>query len=105
MEYTKNDAVLIVYGTDREKVASYVAKIADGGGDVDFTYRVINKQKGFIWMHTKARMIGESGGDPLIMAVFESTTFASEEHAFLLNNTANNVYVVDKKTYEVLFAN
>jgi signal transduction histidine kinase len=107
-EYEKavsSDAGNIVLDSDRPYIASVLERMLRDGGDAEYTYRVRHKTKGFVWIHAKARRIGDIGGCPAVMTLFFNNSFETEEHAALLDNFDELVYVVDSATKEMLYAN
>ncbi len=102
---TAPDAARIVLEKDRPHVTQMVEQILSDGKDIDFTYRILHKTKGAVWIHAKSRLLGDLDGDAILMTSFLSTSFESEEHAQLLNYANAVTYVVEKKTYELLYAN
>ena len=44
-------------------------------------------------------------GFPVLLTQFSNTSRETEEHEFLLSHTIANVYVIDFRTHELLFAN
>jgi len=104
-ELVIEDASRIVLNRDRERISGLLKKMFADKNDIDYTYRIINKNNGFAWVHAKSRLIGTLDGFPVLMTVFLNTSFESEEHASLLNNSNGIVYVLEKNTYELLYAN
>ena len=103
--FTAPDAAGIVLEKDRPHVTQLVKQILSDGKDIDFTYRILHKTKGAVWIHAKSRLLGDLDGDAILMTSFLSTSFESEEHAQLLNYADTVTYVVEKNTYEMLYAN
>ena len=56
-------------------------------------------------MRARGKRIGELNGLPVLLIVFHGITEGAEEHAQLLSNTATAVYVIDRDTRELLYAN
>lgn len=99
------DAAAIVAESDRPVLNKRLSRILREGGDAELDFRVQHKTKGSIWLHARARIIGKMDGVPVIMAVFMDSGAESVELEVLLGNAATQVYVVDIRTYEVLYAN
>ena len=104
-EFAGGDAARIVLESDRPAVLARLAELLRGGDDADFTYRVRHRTQGSVWVHARARLLGTLDGAPVFLALFLNTAGETEDHAFLLNQMASIVYVVDQSTREVLYAN
>jgi PAS domain-containing protein len=102
---TQDDAAAIILPADRAQVAALLAALLADGKDADFTYRILHKTQGSVWVHATARLLGTLNGVPVLIVVFGSTTYEAEEHAFLLSHSADSVYVVDRESRELLYAN
>ena len=105
---TEKDAAAVVLETDRPLVAAKLAEVlqsADESAVFTLTYRIRHKTRGFVWVRAKVRRIGELGGGPVLMVSFATMAAASREYTALLDHTANSVYVIDKRTHELLYVN
>ena len=102
---TREDAAAVVFERDRPRVAQTLAGILVDRKDVDLTYRILHKTRGFVWVHAKARWLGTLDGRPILMTQFHNTSSEAEEHEYLLNHTTTAIYVTDLETRELLFAN
>ena len=101
----RDDASAVVFEGDRPAVGEKLMLFLQDRRDIDFTYRVLHKTRGFVWVHAKARFLGEMDGFPVLLTQFSNTSRETEEHEFLLSHTIANVYVIDFRTHELLFAN
>jgi len=104
---TDKDAAAIVLEPDRPLVAaklSEVLRCGDQAGAYPLTYRIRHRTRGMVWVRAKACLLGENAGAPVIIVSFAVVT-ASSEYAELLDEVSASVYVVDKRTHELLFVN
>ena len=99
------DAAGIVLPCDRPRVAAVLQQVLRGGGELEFSYRVRSAVTGAVWVRARGKRIGELNGLPVLLIVFHGITEGAEEHAQLLSNTATAVYVIDRDTRELLYAN
>ena len=99
------DAALIVLDGDRQRVAEKLGAMLRDGGDADFSYRILHKTLGSVWVHAKGRALGELDGCPVFLTMFLNTADEAEGHSFLLNHSTSIVYAVDRATHELLYAN
>lgn len=105
---TEEDAAAIVLDSDRALVAATLAEVLgsdDGCTVFPLTYRVKHRPRGFVWLRAHARLIGESEGAPVVVVSFETLASASEEFSNLIDTVDMSIYVIDKDTYELLYAN
>jgi PAS domain-containing protein len=67
---TAEDATAIILDCDRARAADEMGRMLSEGVDADITYRIMHKDFGFVWVHARARVIGEkarrAGGDGFI---------------------------------------
>lgn len=105
-QLTCEDALNLVVENDLPYVRARLAEAAGGNQrDFDDTYRVKHKARGFVWIHARVRLIGQIGGCPVLLAVFQNSSSESAEYALLLDRLKSKVYVVEKGSYELLYAN
>lgn len=105
---TKNNAAAIVLEADRKLVSGKLEELiekADESAEYTLTFRILHKIRGFTWVRAKACQIGENEEKPVLMVVFETMAAASQEYASLLDNIGTSIYIIDKRTYELLYAN
>ena len=63
------DTLSSVLDEDKAALAAALTEGFRSGSDVDATYRVVNRQKGPIWIRAKGRIIGTMNGTPILYAV------------------------------------
>ncbi len=100
-----DDAAGIILDSDRPLVMAELEKMLRTGKNADFTYRILHKTEGSAWVHAKGRLLGTKDGCPVFLVIFLNTAGETEDHAYLLSNTASSVYVIDTNTHELLYAN
>ena len=105
LDIAGKDASRIIFAGDIPTVMDALEKMLRGGGDADITYRILHKTLGPVWVHANARLLGTLDGSPVFLTLFLNVAAEAEEHAYLLNQTTSIVYVVDRATHELLFAN
>jgi len=105
---TEKDAAEIVLAADRQAVADRLEEIrknADPDSEYPLCYRILHKENGFTWIRARARIIGRKQGVPVLMVAFAAMSAGSAEYADLLDNADSSIYVIDKRTYELLYVN
>ena len=105
-EIVKNDASDILLPNDRDLFAKHAAGLLSGSRDeMDCTFRICHKTYGFVWVHAMAKKVGELAGDPILLASFLNTSREAEMPSVLLDHDTRKIYVVDKRSYDLLYAN
>lgn len=101
----KNDALDIIYELDRERVLSAVQTAFASGEILDISYRMRHKDGRLIWIHLNGRRIGPLTENASFYAVFTGMSAETRLFQSIANETADGIYVIDKKNYELLYAN
>lgn len=97
------DALQFIQEGDRPLVASLACQAARGEGDVKFTYRLI-RGRGFVWVNGVTRAIASLDGCPVLLSVFAGEPERQTQRSLL--DCANiSLIVVDRSSYEILYAN
>lgn len=99
------DAKKIIISSDLPYVEATLYKLLKDRKDVNITYRIFHKTKGFIWVNARAKYIGNYQECPIIRVLFQNTTDLTIGYESLLDESENIIYVVKKGTYEILYAN
>lgn len=90
---------------DRQLIGARITACLQENRDVDFTYRVEHKSKGYIWVHAKAHVIGTMDGVPVFLTVMFDVSQETKSRELVLDNTMRSIYVCDAKTRELLYVN
>ncbi len=102
---TRRNALDMVVPGDRIIVQKSIGRILAGIENVECIYRIIHKTDGFVWVHTKAKYLGEFKSLPVLLAVFQETATGTEMFNGLLDQTKRKVYVCERDSFELLYAN
>lgn len=102
---THGDASQLILENDRVMVMTLLNKLLQTKEDTEYTFRIAHNGSQFVWVHGKARYLGEFENCPVIGAIFTDTSGESELLSSLLDNTDGIVYVCDSETWELLYAN
>ncbi|MCH1983246.1 PAS domain-containing protein [Ruminococcus sp. OA3] len=104
-ELVREDAMNIIYRSDRERVAA-AAKVAVESGEVlDVSYRMRHKDGNLIWVHLNGRRMGPMAGNMKFYAVFTGISPESQLFRSIVNETADGIYVIDRENHDLLYAN
>ena len=104
-EMARHDVFDIVYEQDRERVLEAAQAALASGEVLDVSYRMRHKDGRLIWIHLNGRRMGPMSETSKFYAVF--TGMSAETHLFqnIANETADGIYVIDKRNYDLLYVN
>lgn len=102
---TSGDALDIVFKDDRPFLKKQILACLDGTRESECTYRIFHKDKGFFWVHARAKRIGEMNGCPVILAVLIDASTETKLYETLLKNTETRVFVIDRENLSLLYTN
>lgn len=101
----KKDAAAVVPPEDMSELTGKLGKLLAGEGDQEALYRTYHKIRGFVWTHVYFKLLGSLDGNPVFMGNFLDVSVASTAPDMLLDNTSQKVYVIERGTYDLLYAN
>ena len=104
-EITRENASAIVYPDDLPALMDTVRKNARPGGFFECYYRVFHKSRGVDWAHASARFCGELDGCPVLAVSYANASLETDIYQSILDHTGRRIYVYDRGTHEILFAN
>lgn len=105
---TASDAIGFFYRSDREKARDFfssVAKQKDSSKEKEAGLRIVSPKSAFCWAEVTLRYAGEGKEGSLVLAAFALYGLELDGTNALLNHAVGAFYVVDPKTYEVLYIN
>ncbi|HUM83432.1 MAG TPA: response regulator [Lachnospiraceae bacterium] len=107
VDLTRNDATAVILKADLPQVIAQLGILLknNGNADIDISYRIFHKRFGHVWVHARGRLIGTRQGCPVLLAVYSRSSSEASGQSQLLNLTDVILYVIDERTYEILFAN
>ena len=101
----REDALKGVVEADRASVRKAMLEAIEKGQIYDGQFRVLHAEKGFTWVHARARVIGEMAGDPVLVTNFMNITIESESYADIIDKSKAVIYVTDAENYQLYYAN
>lgn len=104
-EFCRYDIFEGVYEPDRERVLSAARCACQSGGVLDVSYRIRHKQGNLIWIHLNGRRMGPILDGARFYAVFSGMSAEARLFQNIANETADAIYVIDKRNYDLLYAN
>ncbi len=99
------DASAVVPAQDMPALAAKLKRLLAGEGDQEATYRTYHKTRGFVWTHVFLKLLGVCEGAPVLMGSFTDVSAAKAAPDLLLDNSSQRIYVVERDSYDLLYAN
>lgn len=94
-----------IYEPDRARVVEKGKTFHLNGVVQDVSYRVRCKDGSLCWVRMNGRRIGPLTGKSRFFAVFTGMSEESRLFQNIANETADGIYVIDKESYELIYAN
>lgn len=105
LELVRDDTIHIVYEVDQARVLSAANAAMESGQLLDISYRTRHKDGHLVWIHVNGRRIGPKAETMRFYAVFTGMSAEAQLFQKIANETADKIYVIDKESYELLYAN
>src|SRR5574344_333267 len=90
---------------DHKRIFSSLREISLSAGELECAFRLIHKQKGFVWVTARGRTIGTYEGLPVILVNFSSVSAENECYSGILDCSPTIVLVCETDTHTILYAN
>jgi signal transduction histidine kinase len=90
---------------DHKCIFSSLKEISLSTGELECAFRLIHKQKGFVWVTARGRTIGTYEGFPVILVNFSSVSAENECYSGILDFSPTIVFVCETATHTILYAN
>ncbi|NCC44632.1 MAG: response regulator [Clostridia bacterium] len=94
-----------VFEADRDFLRQEMRLVAQNKSHTDCSFRIPGKGGKDIWINATVFYKGEEDGMPVLGGVFTGLSKQGILYQELLNESASGIYVSDRKTHELLFAN
>ena len=101
----REDSLNVVYKTDLKMLKAAVQDLIKSGDRADVTYRIVHKDKEFVWVRARAKYLGTMDGDALVYVQFSNASKETDGYANLMDFVDNIVYVCDRETWETYYVN
>ncbi len=102
---TRDDALDVVMPADREYVLATVFGKPAGPELIHCRFRLMHREKGFFWVHSRSRIIGTMDGCPVVLTNYLNASAEAESYSRIMDDTTLAFCTVDARTKEVLYAN
>lgn len=104
-ELVQYNALDIIYEQDRDRVLEAAKKVLISGEVLSVSYRMRHKNGNLIWIHLNGRRMGPMSESCRFYAVFTGMSEESRLFRNIANQTADGIYIIDRKNYDLLYAN
>jgi signal transduction histidine kinase/ActR/RegA family two-component response regulator len=101
----RDDALDVVSPGDREYVLGTVLGKPVGPEMIECIFRLLHKEKGFFWVHSRSRIVGTVDGDPVILTNYTNLSAESAIFGHSVEDVETAFYNVDINDHEILYAN
>ena len=102
---TEDDALDVVMPADRGHVIATVYGKPVSPELIHCQFRLMHREKGFFWVHSRSRVIGTMNGDAIILTNYLNASMEAESYSRILDDTATAFFTVDIQSREILYAN
>lgn len=102
---TRNDALDIIYDSDRQRVEAAVRNTMANGDILDVYYRIRHKNGRLVWLHMNGQRMTPLEGNGKLYIVFTGMSAEARLFQNIANETADAIYVIDKENYDLLYVN
>ena len=104
-ELLKDNASDSMMEADKQRLHSVVQDGIKNHTEMECSYRIIHKTRGFVWVHARAKAIGLMDGDPVLLVNFSNTSAEHEFYSSILDDSPTITVVCSWKSFEVLYMN
>lgn len=100
-----NNASDSMMEADKMRLYLAVKKGLENHEEMECSYRLIHKTKGYVWVRARGKAIGTYEGYPVLLVNFSNTSAETEFYSGVLDYAPTQVVVCDRSTHEVLYTN
>ena len=100
-----NHALRAVYKADRKRMLLGVRSALESGGVLDIFFRIRHKNGNLIWIHLNGQRMDPLDSGTQFYAVFTGMSAETRLYQSIANDTADGIYVIEKGSYDLLYAN
>ncbi len=90
---------------DEPLVKENVERAIHAGEEFDMSYRAIHYEGNQLWVSAHGRIIGNKGGVPILMCVFQNLSETTQVYDRILNEGIEGVIIREQNTKEILYVN
>lgn len=95
----------MIYEMDRERVHQALQEAFISGEPLEVSYRLCHKDGSLIWIHLNGQRMEPLSGNARFYAIFTGMSAEGRLFQSMANETADGIYVIDKRNYDLLYVN
>lgn len=99
------NALDMIYELDRDRVLAAAKAAVSSGSVLDVSYRIRHKDGNLVWIHLNGRRMSPLSEKTRFYAVFTGMSAETRLFQSIANETADGIYVIDRKNYDLLYVN
>lgn len=104
-ERIANDPISIVVPNDKPRINAAIKDAIDRDMPISISYRVYNKQNNIVDIQMHGKKVDMEDGCPIVYTFFICSTQENDLYRKIADNSSTGIYVIAKKTQQLLFAN
>ncbi|MCI2062875.1 MAG: ATP-binding protein [Eubacteriaceae bacterium] len=99
------DSLDFVVPEDRAGLTDVMHSCIATGEPFEYYWRIKRIGADHVWVHAEGCICGTRSGRPVIMVVYNSLSADNDIYQTVIDGTQSMVYVCDRNTYDILYAN
>lgn len=103
--YLKDMPQSSFWGFDPAVVKMYLKEHLENGRYSSHTSQMVHKTQGYVWVHSRAKVLGEMNGQTVMLSELIQVEDAAKAVGLLAEQSDRIIYVFDADTYKLLYVN
>ena len=103
--YLKDMPQSSFWGFDPAVVKMYLKEHLENGRYSSHTSQMVHKTQGYVWVHSRAKVLGEMNGQTVMLSELIQVEDAAKAVGLLTEQSDRIIYVFDADTYKLLYVN
>ena len=103
--YLKDMSQSSFWGFDPAVVKTYLMEHLENGRYSSHTSQMVHKTQGYVWVHSRAKVLGEMNGQTVLLSELIQVEDAAKAVGLLAEQSDRIIYVFDADTYKLLYVN
>ena len=103
--YLKDMSQSSFWGFDPAVVKTYLMEHLENGRYSSHTSQMVHKTQGYVWVHSRAKVLGEMNGQTVMLSELIQVEDAAKAVGLLAEQSDRIIYVFDADTYKLLYVN
>jgi signal transduction histidine kinase/AcrR family transcriptional regulator/ActR/RegA family two-component response regulator len=99
------DAIALVHPDDRQGLLDAIHTCVRTGRPFEHYWRILQRSGETGWVYAEGCICGIRDGAPVILSIYHSPAAENDIYQNIIDGTRSLVYVCDRHTYDILYAN